>query len=92
MISSKNLIMSQKRRIRYKKMTKFDCIFDTKEFILCVVYNETVDKKSFENLSNKFVTLQTKEICQSFFESKIVDNSKNARKESINTDKNEKIA
>ena len=55
-----------KKKIRYKKITKFDHIFDTKNFILCVVYDEIVDEKSFENLNIKFVILQTKEICQFF--------------------------
>ena len=55
---------------------KFDYIFDTKDFILCLVYDEIVDKRLFKNLNIKIVILQTKRISQ-FFYSKIVDNNKN---------------
>ena len=58
--------MSRKKN-RSKKITKFDYIFDTKGFILCVVYDEIVDKKLFKNLNIIFVSLQTQEICQFFF-------------------------
>ena len=79
MISSPNSIINRrKKRLVIEKIAKFDYIFDTKNLILCVVYDEIIDEKSFENLNIKFVILQTKEICQSFFNSKIVDNNKNA--------------
>ena len=55
--------MSRKKKFVTKEVTKFDYIFDTKKFILCVVYDEIIDEKLFENRSIKFVTLQTKEIC-----------------------------
>ena len=61
---SKDLIMNQRRKKFVKKTTKFDHLFDTKDFIPCVVCNETVDEKSFKNLNIKFVIFQTKEICQ----------------------------
>ena len=76
-IFSKNVIISRKKKFVTEKITKFDLIFDTKDFILCIVYDEIVDKKSSENLNIKFVILQTKEICR-FFNSKTVDSSKNA--------------
>ena len=81
----------EKKRLITEKVTKFEYIFDTKDFILCVVYDEIVDKKSFEKLNIKFVILQTKEICQFLFNSKIVDNNKNARNETINIDENKSI-
>ena len=56
------------------------------------MYDEIIDEKSFENLNIKLVILQTKEICQSFFDSKIVDNSKNARNKIININENKSIA
>ena len=68
----------KKKRFVTKEVTKSDHIFDSKDFILGVGYDEIVDKKSSENLSMKFVILQRKEICQFLFDSKIVNNSKNA--------------
>ena len=55
------------------------------------MYDETVDEKASENLNIKFVTLQTKEICQFLFDSEIVDNYKNAWNESINIDENKSV-
>ena len=40
--------MNQKKKFVTKKITKFDHILDTKDFILCVVYDEIVDEKSFK--------------------------------------------
>ena len=91
MIYSKNSIINGKKKFVTKKITKFDHIFDTKNFILCVVYDEIIDKKLFENLNIKFVILQTKKICQFSFNLKIVDNNKNARNEIINITKNKNI-
>ena len=42
-------------------------------------------------MSNTFVILQTKEVCQSLFDSKIFDKSKNVQNEFINTDKNKNV-
>ena len=56
MIFSKNS-ESKKKRLVTKWITKFDYIFDTKDSSLCVVYDETVNEKSYENLSIKFVIL-----------------------------------
>ena len=69
---------SEKTKFVTKKGTKFDHIFNTKDLIFCVVYDEIVDDKLFENLNTKFVILQRKEICQFFSDSKIVGSSKNA--------------
>ena len=56
------------KRFNYEsKITKFDHIFDTKDFIQCVVYDQIVDEKLFENLKIKFLILQTKKICQFFY-------------------------
>ena len=44
---------SKKIRFVIQKLTKFDHIFDTKDFVLCVVYDEIVNKKSFGKLSVK---------------------------------------
>ena len=70
-----------KKRGIIEKITKFDHMFDTKDYVLCVVYNE------IENLSSKLVILQTKKKCQFFSTSEIVDRSINARNESINSNK-----
>ena len=67
MIFSKDSIMSRKKKLVIEKVTKFDHILDTKDFILCVVDDEIADEKLFENLSIKFVIVQTKKICQFFF-------------------------
>ena len=83
---------SKEKKFVTKKITKFDYIFDTKIYILYVVYDKIVNKKSFESLSIKFVILQTKEICQFLFDLEIVDNSKNARNEIININENRSIA
>ena len=88
MISSKNSIMSRKKKFVKEKTTKFDHIFDTRNFILCIVYDEVIDEKLFENLNSKFVILQTKEICQFFLFLKIVNSSTNARNEIININEN----
>ena len=55
------------------------------------MYDEIVDEKLFENLNIKLVILQTKKIYQFLFDSKIVDNNKNARNEAINIDENRSI-
>ena len=91
MIFSENSIISRKKKFVTKKITKLDHIIDTKDFTLCVVYDEIVDEKLSENLSIKFVILQTKEICRFFYYLKIVDNSKNARNEIININENKSI-
>ena len=70
--------MSRKKKFVTKKITKFDYIFDTKDFILCVMYDKIVDDKLSKNLNIKFVIVQTKGIYQFLFDSKIVNNSKNA--------------
>ena len=57
---------SKKKRFVTEEITKFDHILDIKKITLCVVYDETADKKSFKSLSIKFVILQTKKICQFF--------------------------
>ena len=51
---------SKKKKFVTKKITKSNYIFDTKNFILYIVYDEIVNEKSFENLSIKFVILQTR--------------------------------
>ena len=76
MIFLKIRLQIEKKKFVTEKITKFDYIFDTKDFILCVVYNERINKKSFENLNIEFVILQTKKICQFLFYSKIVENGK----------------
>ena len=83
--------MSRKKRLVIEKITKFNHILDINNFILCVVYDEIVDKNLFENLSIKFVILQTKKICQFLFDLEIVNNSKNARNKVININKNRSI-
>ena len=72
---------SKKKRRIIEKTTKFDQILDIKDYVLCVVYDE------IENLSNKFVILQTKKKCQFSSNSKIVDKSikENDRNEFINS-------
>ena len=45
---------SKKKKFVSEEMAKFSHIFDTKDFILCVVYNKIVNKKLFENLNDKF--------------------------------------
>ena len=81
-----------KKKFVTEEITKFDHIFDTKDFILCVVYDEIVDYNSSQNLNIKLVILQTKKICRFFFYSKIVDNSQKAWNEVINIDENRSIA
>ena len=81
----------EKKNVVTKKITKLDYIFDTKDFHLCVVYDEIVSQKSSENLNIKLMTLQTKEIRHSFFDSNIVNSSKHARNEIININKNKTI-
>ena len=49
---------SEKKKRIIEKITKFDQIFDIKDYVLCVVYDETE-----KNLSNKLVILQTKKKC-----------------------------
>ena len=82
----------EKKKFVIEKITTLDYIFDTKDFMLCVVYDKTVDEKSFENLSIKFVILQTKKKCQSFFNSKIVNSRQNVRNKTININENKNIA
>ena len=69
-----------------------DHILDTKDFILCVVYDEAAGERSLKSLGNKPVALQTKEICQSLSDSEVVDGSINARNEPTNNDEIESIA
>ena len=59
---------SEKKRRIIEKITKSDHIFDIKDYVLCVVYDE-IEK----NLSNKFVILQTKKKYQFFSNLKIID-------------------
>ena len=83
--------MNRKKKLVKEKTTKFHHIFDTKDFILCVVYDEIVDEKSSENLSTNFVILQTKEICQFIFYLEIVGKNKNAQNKAININENKTI-
>ena len=71
------LWVKKKRRI-IEKITKSDHIFDIKNYVLSVVYDET------ESLSNKFVILQIKKECQFFSNLEIVDRSTSTRNEFIN--------
>ena len=49
MIFSKNSTINQKKkRFVTEEITKFDYIFDTKDFILCIVCDEIVDKNDLK--------------------------------------------
>ena len=51
MIFLENSTTNRKKKLVLEKLTSIDNIFDTKNYILCVVYDEIVDQKLFENLN-----------------------------------------